>query len=121
MNRPSKSILIFGTYSLIMGAVLLFVPDLVLPLAGLPSSNEAWIYILGFVLMCSSYYYIRAALSGNLDFARYTTHTRLAAPLLVAFLIITGKADYHFLSFGIIDGVGGVWTLVELNKFKSSL
>jgi hypothetical protein len=119
MNRAGKSILIFGIYSLIMGAVLLFVPDVVLPIAGLPTSGETWIHLLGFVLMCSSYYYIRSALNGNRDFTRYTIHTRLAAPLIVAFLMITGKADAHFLSFGIVDGLGAVWTLIELKKIEN--
>ncbi|MDQ3108683.1 MAG: hypothetical protein M3R17_02215 [Bacteroidota bacterium] len=104
MNRVSKSIFIFGLYALAMGLVLLFIPHLILPLVGIPFSNELWLFLLGFVLICSSYYYLRSAMKGDPDFARYTIHTRFAAPVLVAFLIITRKADWHFLSFGIIDG-----------------
>lgn len=118
MNRVSKSILIFGIYSLIMGIVLLFIPEYILPAFNLPVSGEPWLYLLGFVLLCSSYYYIRSALSGNTQFAVYTTHTRFAAPLAVAYLILSGKADWHFLSFGMIDGLGGLWTFYELNKSK---
>lgn len=108
MNRVSKSIFIFGLYSLLMGMVLLFLPNIVLPLFNLPVSGEPWLNLLGFVLMCSSYYYIRSALSDNVQFALYTTHTRFAAPLVVAYLITTGKADWHFVSFGIVDGLGGL-------------
>ncbi len=115
-NRVNTSIFIFGAYSLIMGIVLLFIPGLVLPLVGLPLSEEPWIHLLGFILMSSSYYYIRSAIDKNSHFARYTTHTRFAAPLVVAFLVITGKADWHFISFGVLDGLGGLWTWHELNK-----
>lgn len=103
-----------------MGIILLFFPNLVLPLFNLPVSGEPWLNLLGFVLICSSYYYIRSAISDNMEFALYTIHTRLAAPLVVAYLISTGKADWHFLSFGIVDSLGGLWTWLELkrNKFQ---
>jgi hypothetical protein len=101
-----------------MGIVLLFFSNAVLPLVDLPVSDEPWLNLLGFVLMCSSYYYIRSALSGNFQFALYTTHTRFAAPLVVAYLIATGRADWHFLSFGIIDGLGGLWTWFEIKRNK---
>lgn len=114
MNRVSKSIFIFGLYSLLMGAVLLFIPHWVLPFFNLPVTGEPWLNLLGFVLMCSSYYYLRSAFSNNIQFALYTTHTRFAAPFIVAFLLITGKADWHFISFGIVDGLGGIWTYYEL-------
>ena len=118
MSKVSKSIFIFGLYALVMGFVLLFIPHLILPLVGIPFSNEPWLFLLGFVLMCSSYYYLRSAWKGEDDFALYTIHTRFASPVLVAFLISTGKADWHFLSFGIVDGLGGLWTWIEFKRNK---
>lgn len=99
-----------------MGIVLLFFSEYLLPIFKIGISNESWIYLLGFVLICSSYYYLRSAISNNKEFAIYTTHTRFAAPLIVIYLILSNKADWHFLSFGIIDGLGGLWTLIELKK-----
>ncbi|MFV5691567.1 hypothetical protein ACM55K_06065 [Flavobacterium sp. LT1R49] len=93
MNSINKSIFVFGLYSLSMGMVLLFLAILVLPMVGLPISKEPWLHLLGFVLISSSFYYLRSALKGNIDFARYILHTRLFAPLVVIFLIGTGKAD----------------------------
>jgi hypothetical protein len=72
MKSINKSIIVFGLYSLSMGIVLLFFANLVLPLVGLPISKEPWLHLLGFVLICSSYYYLRSALKGNIDFAEYT-------------------------------------------------
>lgn len=118
MNRASKSILIFGIYSLLMGTVLLFLPNKILPMFDLTVVGGPWLNLLGFVLMCSSYYYIRSALSGNMQFTTYTVHTRFTAPLIVIYLIGSGKADWHFLSFGIVDGLGGMWTWLELKRIK---
>lgn len=120
MNRISKSIFVFGIYTMIMGFSLLVIPNIILPIVGITVSMEPWLHLLGFVLICSSYYYIRAAQKGNLDFARYTTHTRFAAPLVVTFLVLSGKADLHFISFGVIDGLGGLWTWLELKREKFS-
>ena len=121
MSRINKSVFVFGLYALGMGFVLLFIPHLILPLVGILFSNEPWLFLLGFVLMCSSYYYLRSAWKGEDDFALYTIHTRFASPVLVAFLISTGKADWHFLSFGIVDGLGGLWTWIEFKRNKSVL
>lgn len=109
--------MLFGWYSLVMGLVLLLVPQIVLPWFGIvPGADESWMRLLGFVLCCSSYYYIRMSWAGSIQFARLTTHTRLAAPFIVLALILTGKADWHFLSFGIVDGLGGAWTWYYLKK-----
>jgi hypothetical protein len=99
-----------------MGTILLFFSKTVLPLVGLPVTGEPWLNLLGFVLVCSSYYYVRSARSGNIQFALYTTHTRFAAPFIVLYLAGTGKADWHFMSFGIVDGLGGLWTWIELKN-----
>lgn len=120
MNRVSRSIFVFGIYSMIMGFSLLVIPNIILPIVGITVSMEPWLHLLGFVLICSSYYYIRAAQKGSIDFARYTIHTRFAAPLVVTFLVLSGKADFHFISFGLIDGLGGLWTWLELKREKSS-
>lgn len=115
MKNPLYTIRVFGIYSLVMGGVLLFIPDVILPLVGLtPGSEESWLRLLGFVLCCSSYYYLRMSGEKALGFARYTTHTRFAAPLVVIYLVSMGYADWHLLSFGIVDGLGGLWTWYAL-------
>lgn len=116
MNRTSKSILFFVIYSLLIGIVWLLFFNIVLPLFNLPVSGESWLNFLGFVLMCSAYYHIRSALSGNMKFALYTTHIRFTVLLVVVYLIATSKADWHFVSFGIVDGLDGLWTWFELKK-----
>jgi len=119
MWNPGNTIRAFGIYSIIMGIVLLCIPRQVLPLFSIPvEENESWLRLLGFVLCCSSYYYLRMGAKANLDFVRLTVHTRLLAPVVVVVLILTGNANWHFLSFGIVDGLGGLWTLIALRKSR---
>jgi hypothetical protein len=117
--NPTTTIKIFGIYSTIMGLALLLFPQ-ILPLLGLTVGPvEAWPRLLGFVLCGSSYYYIRSAFAGNIEFAKYTVHTRFMAPVAVILFILSGKADWHFLPFGIIDGLGGLWTYLAIKKYTN--
>lgn len=111
-----RSITFFGAYVALMGTILLLFPNQVLPFFGLPAEGEVWIRLLGFVLTCSSVYYIGAGLLQWLPFAKWTIFTRLAAPLVVAALIITQNAPWHFASFGIVDGLGAIWTWLAIRS-----
>lgn len=118
MRATFNSIRIFGFYSLVMGLVLLMIPQVILPLFNLSIKGEEWIRLLGFVLVCSAYYYIRSSYKGNIDFAVYTIHTRIAAPFVVLLLYLAGSVEKSFLPFGLVDGLGGVWTLYTYQKEK---
>ncbi|MBC8125086.1 MAG: hypothetical protein H7X70_05080 [Candidatus Kapabacteria bacterium] len=99
-----------------MGTILLLFPNQVLPYFGLPVAGEVWIRLLGFVLTCSSVYYIGAGLLQWLPFANWTIYTRVAAPLVVAALIFTQNAPWHLASFGIVDGLGAMWTWLAIRN-----
>lgn len=113
-DATSISLLVFGCYALIMGLVLLLVPEKVLPYFMFTESSGTWVHVLGFVLCCSAYYFIWAGRSGNKGFARLTVHTRLASPLVMLALLTWGKVDHMVLLFGIVDALGGVWTAATL-------
>lgn len=113
-DATRTSLLVFGGYALIMGLVLLLVPEHVLPFFEFSESSGTWVHVLGFVLCCSAYYYIWAGRSGNRAFARLTVHTRLAAPLVMLALITWGMVDHMVLLFGLVDAAGGAWTAAAL-------
>ncbi|MBX9785330.1 MAG: hypothetical protein K2X48_18755 [Chitinophagaceae bacterium] len=108
MKKTLETIKLFGIYSMITGIVLLVYPHVVLPISGIAEPVNAWMRMPGFVLMCSSYYYIRSAFSGNIEFAKWTIPARFAAPVVVTILIVAGLASKTFLPFGIADGLGGL-------------
>ena len=41
----------------------------------------------------------------NRDFAHYTTHALPTAPSVAIYLVATVKADWHFTSLGVINGL----------------
>lgn len=110
---------VFGVYTAVMGSTLLLLPGVVLPWIGLPGprpETEAWVRLLGFVLLCSASYYGRAVREGDERFFRWTVATRFAALLVVFVLVAMGLAPTVFLLFGAIDALGGFWTRSALPR-----
>ena len=115
-KATARSLYVFAGHVVAIVTVLLAAPRIILPLFGLPTDGEVWLRLLGFVLLCSSVYYIRAAKLRFVPFAKWTVYTRVAAPVVVAILILTGIAQWHMVSFGIVDGLGGLWTWLTLKQ-----
>ena len=119
MNRfdSLSSILWFGYYTLAVGGVLLLSPAWLLPsVFGPMATVSGWSRLLGFVLLCSGYYYVRAARIGLVAFAHWTVHTRLAAGIVVTVLVATRQTDPDFLLMGAIDSAAGLVTAWLLRR-----
>lgn len=114
------SLYVFAAYVSIMSLVLLLLPQQILPLLGLPVDGEVWIRLLGFVLLCSSFYYAGAAYTRFIPFAWWTVYTRAAAPIVVLILILLKLAPTEMAAYGIVDGFGGLWTYLALKKDQKS-
>jgi len=119
MNRfdSLSSIRWFGYYTLAVGGVLLLSPAWLLPSVFGPMATASdGSRLLGFVLLCSGYYYVRAAQIGFVAFARWTVHTRLAAGIVVTVLVATRQAAPGFLLMGAIDSAAGLVTAWLLRR-----
>ena len=113
---PFFSLVVFSVYAGLMGAVLLFGPRLVLPLFKVREEVNAYTYMLGFVLLCSAFYYSMSGLARNRHFARLTTYTRFASPIVTAVLFVAAQVPVNFLPLSIVDGLGGLWTFMALRR-----
>ncbi len=47
MSRAAFTVKAFGVYLLLLGAALVFVPNLLLSLLGMPPTTEVWIRVVG--------------------------------------------------------------------------
>lgn len=117
---PFLSLIVFSIYSGIMGAVLLIIPKVILPIVKVDEEVNTWTYMMGFVLICSSFYYFMSGLNKNLAFARLTVYTRFSAPVIVAILYVAGNAPITFLFLSFVDASGGFWSLFCLRNYKST-
>jgi hypothetical protein len=110
MNRAATSILVFGLYLAVVGAILLFVPNLLLGVLGFPPTTEVWIRVVGILVLYLAYYFVQSARAGTVDFWRWTTHVRFALIFFFAGLVLVGLAQPQLLLLGVADFFGAIWT-----------
>ena len=116
MSHAAKSLFVFGTYLGGLGLLLLFVPNFVLNIFGVPPTNEVWIRINGMFVLCLSFYYVQTARNELTTFIRWTVWTRIAVIFYFAAFVLLVSAPKALLLFGLIDLLSAMWTLFALKK-----
>src|SRR5882672_6157686 len=103
MSPAAKSLFVFGIYLCGLGLVLLLVPNLILQVFKVPTTNEVWIRINGMFLLCLSFYYIQTARNELRSFIRLTVWARIAVIFYFAAFVLLVSAPKILLLFGLID------------------
>ena len=110
MNKFSTSLQTFGIYLIGMGLGLVFIPNTVLGLLGLPPTNEVWIHVLGVVALVLSFYYIQAARANLRKFAEWTVPARIAVFFFFTGFVLLGWVGPILIALGAVDLLGALWT-----------
>jgi hypothetical protein len=55
-SRAAQSVLVFGAYMILQGAILMFTPNLLLGILGLPLETGVWPRAVGWALIALGYY-----------------------------------------------------------------
>lgn len=116
MDAAARSLVVFGVYLLLNAVGLVFTPNLVLSLFGVPPTSEPWIRVLGLVAGVIGYYYIFAARQGLRAFYPATVHGRGVAALVFLGLVLMQLGPWQLLIFGAVDLLAALWTLTALRR-----
>ena len=114
MSRAAKSLFVFGVYLCGLGLFLLLVPNLLLRVFGAPETNEVWIRVIGMLVLCLSFFYVRAARAELTSFIRWTVWGRAAVIVYFTAFVLLLSAPKALLLFGLIDLLSAVWTWLAL-------
>jgi hypothetical protein len=114
MNPSELSMLVFGIYLVVVAAGFLFIPNAILPIFKMPKTNEQWIRVMAVVVGVLAYYYIVAALNNLTPLFWATVYGRFGVFVCFVALVISKKAKSPLILFGVIDALGGLWTLLTL-------
>lgn len=120
MSRAAVSLFVFGIYLLVLGLVLLTVPNLLLAVFGLPATTEVWIRVAGLLVDILGFYYVCAARAELLAFFRWTVSARMAVIFIFAAFVAFGIVKPILLVFGAIDFVAAMWTSFALRRDRAS-
>lgn len=121
MTRAAVSVLAFGVYMLVMGVLLLAVPNVLLSLVRYPITDELWLRVLGVVTLILGYYYTVAARDELTSFFRASV---IARPLLIVFFctfVALGIAEPVLVLFGVVDLLGAIWTALALRYSQETI
>jgi hypothetical protein len=116
MTKAAFSLKVFAVYLAFLGLLLLLMPDALLTLFGFAPSHEVWIRVLGVVVINLGVYYWYGAASEARPFFAATVATRLFVLVGFTGLVVAGLVQPMLILFGMVDALGGLWTLWALRR-----
>lgn len=116
MSPAARSILVYSVYLFGLGATLLLVPNLPLPIFGLAEADEVWIRVLGMTVVFFALFYWVAARNEYRELFRTSVATRLTVPFVFAAFVVAGFAPWNLLLFTPPDILFAAWTWISLRQ-----
>ena len=110
MSSAARSILIYAVYVFALGATLTLIPNVPLPLFGLPQAGEVWIRVAGMTVMFLSLFYVVAARN------EYRELFVASVPVFFAAFAAAGFTSWNILLFTPADVLFALWTLSSLRR-----
>jgi hypothetical protein len=114
MSGPARSIFVYAIYVFGLGAALLLVPNIPLPIFGLPQASEVWIRVAGMTVIFLSIYFFVAARYEYRQIFVASVPIRFAVPVFFAAFAIAGLAAWNLILFTPLDVAFAVWTWIAL-------
>jgi len=110
MSKAAFTIRAFGMYLIVLGIVLVVVPNLLLGMFFMPETSEVWIRVVGLLVFNIGVYYIYAAKCEATEFFKASVYTRSLVLVGFAIFALAGLAHPMLVGFGAVDFLGGLWT-----------
>jgi len=114
MSNLARSITVFGIYLSLAGLSFIFIPNLVLPLFGFPTTTEVWIRLVGLLTAILGMYFLYSVRHDDRHFFRATVYARLIFFTGVTSLAIFKLGSPLLIVFGLVDLAGAAWTWTAL-------
>jgi hypothetical protein len=114
MSKSARSVFAFGLYLVVLGIVLLVVPNSLLEVCFLPGTTEVWLRVVGMLVLFLGYYDIQAARAEMTDFFRWTIYPRVTGILFFTAFVVLGFVRPPLILFGVVDLLGAIWTWTAL-------
>lgn len=116
MTAAAKSVYYFGLYLYLVGATLIFLPNLFLSTLGLPETTEVWIRVLGVIVVLLAFYYHQTGAKNISAFFPLTIPTRITVFIAFIVFVILKMTSPILIGIGGIDLAGAIWTFMALKK-----
>ena len=116
MTAAARSILVYSIYTLGLGATLLLIPNVPLPIFGLPEATEVWIRVAGMTVIFLSIFYYLAARNEYRQIFVASVAIRFAVVGFFAAFAAAGFTPWNILLFTPFDVLFAIWTWLSLRS-----
>ena len=120
MSNPERSITVFGIYLALSGLSFIFIPNIILPLFGFPTTTEVWIRVVGLLAAILGLYFLYGVRYQDRLFFRATVFARVVFCTGVILFAALGWGSPMLIVFGLIDLAGAAWTWLSLRAVSPS-
>src|SRR5438876_9687428 len=103
MTPAARSILVYSIYVFGLGATLLLIPNVPLPIFGLPQATEVWIRVAGMTVLFLSIFYFLAARNEYREIFKVSVPIRFAVVVFFAAFAAAGFTPWNILLFTPFD------------------
>lgn len=100
----------------INGLTFMTIPNLFLPMIGLPTEQHAWVRVGASLVMILGWYYIAMAHHEVQIFFRVTVYGRIGIGVIFAIYYLAGLMPWQIVLFAVPDTCGAVWTSLALRR-----
>ncbi len=114
MSKSAFSAKVFAVYLFVLGPVLVFAPNFLLALFGIPATTEVWIRVVGVIAFMIGVYAWVAATHEFRPFLEASVYTRFVVFVAFSAFAILELGSPVIVLFGLIDLLGGIWTYCAL-------
>jgi hypothetical protein len=115
MSSATRSMSVWTGYVLILGGGLVLVPNVVLSVFQVAGTSEAWIRIVGLLLIGYGLYYLTAVRAEFVPLYEMSVWVRWGIAVgLVALAFTVGP--WQLVIFASVDFLGGLWTFLALRR-----
>jgi hypothetical protein len=114
MSAAGRSLFFFGIYLLVLGIVVILVPNWLLGVLGIPATTDIWIRVVGVLVLPIGFYDLQAGRKNLNEVCLWSIIARPAVFLFFLAFVLLGLVKPIFIVFGAIDLIGAAWTLLAL-------
>jgi hypothetical protein len=116
MTAAARSIFAYSIYTFALGATLLLVPNIPLPIFGLPQASEVWIRVAGMTVIFLSIFYFLAARNEYREIFVASVPIRFAVVAFFGAFAVAGFTSWNILLFTPFDVLFAIWTWMSLRS-----
>jgi uncharacterized membrane protein HdeD (DUF308 family) len=110
LRSPALSVRVFGLYLIGLALVLMTIPNTLLAIFGMASTQEIWVRVVGMLAGLIGVLYARYAPHGDRRFFELTVQLRASVIIFFLAFVVLASAPWQLLLFGAIDLAGAAWT-----------